>query len=111
MTQLTPIKAKKPDKARVTVLVGCSADGFQFKPLVIGKSHQPRCFRGTDMSTLDCVYMQQDSAWMSGEIMVEYFQQVVIPTVEERYPDQEVIIIMFILVDSYTLFTAHNKYN
>ena len=75
-------------------MVGCTSDGFQFKPLVIGKSHRPRCFRGVDMSTLNCVYFQQDSAWMSGELMLDYFTQVVIPTIETKFPDQEVIITM-----------------
>ena len=32
------VLAKKPLKARVTVLVGISAAGYKFNPLVIGKS-------------------------------------------------------------------------
>ena len=61
----TPVKAKKPTKARVTVLIGCSAAGLKFKPLVIGKSIRPLCFRSMNMADLPVYYYHQDSAWMS----------------------------------------------
>ena len=39
------VKAKKTIKSRFTIMVGTAMDGFKFKPLVIGKSANPRCFK------------------------------------------------------------------
>ncbi|CAL4089939.1 unnamed protein product, partial [Meganyctiphanes norvegica] len=64
----TPVKAKKPTKARVTVLVGCSAAGQKFKHLVIGKSPRPYCFRNINMNDLPVIYYQQQSARMTSEL-------------------------------------------
>ena len=51
-----PIKAKKLLKDRVTILVGAAMDGHKFKPLVIGKSLNPRCLKNVDRSTLPVHY-------------------------------------------------------
>ena len=44
------VLAKKLLKAGVTVLVGISAAGHKFKPLVIGISKRPRCFKGLSVT-------------------------------------------------------------
>ena len=40
----------KTAKERITVLLCASATGEKLKPLVIGRSANPRCFRGLNMS-------------------------------------------------------------
>ena len=42
------------------------------KPIVIGKSGNPRCFEGiSDRSKLPCQYFSQCKAWMESEILEE----------------------------------------
>lgn len=54
----------KQSKARLTVLLGCNADGTdKLTPLVIGKSKKPRCF--ANIRTLPCDYADQVNAWMT----------------------------------------------
>ncbi|CAL4134088.1 unnamed protein product [Meganyctiphanes norvegica] len=90
----TPVKAKKPTKARVTVLIGCSAAGLKFKPLVIGKSIRPLCFRSMNMADLPVYYYHQDSAWMSSELFTDYFNEEIVPTIKKNFPQQRVIVTM-----------------
>ena len=47
-------KGGKLSKERLTVMLACSATGDKLKPLVIGKSYKPRCFKNpipTDLHT------------------------------------------------------------
>ena len=60
-----PIKAKKLLKDRVTILVGAAMDGHKFKPLLIGKSLNPRCLKNVDRSTLPVHYYAKNSTWMA----------------------------------------------
>jgi hypothetical protein len=49
-----------------------NAKGGKEKPIVIGKSAKPRCFKGiSDRSELPCVYFNQHKAWMESEILEE----------------------------------------
>ena len=58
---------RKKAKDRVTVLVCVNMDGSDKRPLlVIGKSNQPRCFRG--IPTLPTPYASNSSAWMTSTI-------------------------------------------
>ncbi|CAL4194930.1 unnamed protein product, partial [Meganyctiphanes norvegica] len=85
---------KKPMKARVTVLIGCSAAGLKFKPLVIGKSIRPLCFRRMNMADLPVLYYHQESAWMSSELFTDYFIEEIVPTIKKHFPQQRVIVTM-----------------
>ena len=67
------IKAKKPAKARFTVCVGTTADGIKFKPIIIGKSANPRCFKNIRKEDLPCYYYNSDSAWMTQDIFFDWF--------------------------------------
>ena len=50
-------------KDRVTVSLTAKADGsHKLKPLVIGKSQNPRCFKNVNRSALSCTYMSQKKA-------------------------------------------------
>ena len=60
----------KQSKERVTCAFFVNAAGGKEKPIVIGKSANPRCFRGIrDLSTLPCTYFNQkgmDGFWYLG---------------------------------------------
>lgn len=60
----------KQSKERVTCAFFVNAAGGKEKPIVIGKSANPRCFRGIrDLSTLSCTYFNQKKAWMDFGIL------------------------------------------
>ena len=61
------IKAKKPIKSRFTVMVGTAMDGHKFKPVVIGKSKNPRCFKSLNKEDLPVHYYNSSNAWMTRE--------------------------------------------
>ena len=46
------VKGKKQNKQRVTVLFGATMDGHKFKPLVIGKSKNPRVLKNVNRNNL-----------------------------------------------------------
>lgn len=67
----------KMQKQRITTLVCANASGNHRLPLMlIGKSKKPRCFKGINMKALPVNYYAQKSAWMTQELMIEWFQKV-----------------------------------
>lgn len=61
----------KHSKQRVTLMLGANMDGSEkLKILLIGKSNQPRCFRGVKSLPLD--YKANSKAWMTGELFEEW---------------------------------------
>ena len=62
----------KQYKDRITVALCTNADGSdRMKPLVIGKSAQPRCFRDF-MASSYVYYYHNKKAWMTGYIFSEW---------------------------------------
>ena len=62
----------KQSKERLTCALFVSAAGDKEKPIIIGKSANPRCFRGiSDRASLPCYYYNQPKAWMEGSILEE----------------------------------------
>ena len=49
-------KGGKLSKDRITLALTCSTTGGKLPALVIGKSKNPRCFRGVNISQLDVKY-------------------------------------------------------
>ena len=58
----------KKCKGRIMVVLITNAVGDKEKAVVIGKSENPRCFRGVDKPSLPVQYVSQKKAWMTGEI-------------------------------------------
>lgn len=53
-----------------------NASGDKEKPIIIGKSANPRCFRGVlDRTTLPCEYFSQPKAWMESDILTEILRK------------------------------------
>ncbi|XP_015363874.1 PREDICTED: tigger transposable element-derived protein 1-like [Diuraphis noxia] len=44
------------------------------KPLVIGKSKKPRCFKNMDISSLPVIWKFNKKAWMTTEIMEQWLR-------------------------------------
>ncbi|KAL4126215.1 hypothetical protein QTP88_010441 [Uroleucon formosanum] len=59
----------KKAKDRLTVLMCGSMAGEIRKPLVIGKSKKPRCFKNMDISSLPVIWKFNKKAWMTTELM------------------------------------------
>lgn len=68
-------KGGKASKVRVTIAFFVNALGEKEKPVVIGNSEKPRCFKGVNISQLPVHYYHQPKAWMSGHIMHEVLQK------------------------------------
>ena len=65
------LSGRKKAKERVTVLVCANMDGSDKRPLlIIGKSNQPRCFRG--VPTLPTPYTSSSNAWMTSSIFCKW---------------------------------------
>ena len=58
-------RGKKPEKQRVTLLLGASMEGEKLPPIIIGKHQSPRGFANARIP-LD--YHHSKSAWMTSEI-------------------------------------------
>lgn len=65
----------KHSKERLTVLLCCFADGQFEKPLVIGKSNNPRCFKNIKKENLPVTWRFNKSAWMTASLMEEWLIQ------------------------------------
>ncbi|GBM15426.1 Tigger transposable element-derived protein 4 [Araneus ventricosus] len=64
----------KQSKARLTVMLGSNMTGHQkLKPLVIGRSKNPRCFKGAKSLEVDYDFNKQ--SWMTSEICEKWFQK------------------------------------
>ncbi|XP_057299424.1 tigger transposable element-derived protein 4-like [Hydractinia symbiolongicarpus] len=63
----------KHSKVRLTGLAAGNALGERLPMFVIGKSANPRCFKG--VKTLPCRYRSQKKSWMSGELFEEWVRE------------------------------------
>jgi hypothetical protein len=64
---------EKQSKARVTILFCVSATGQKLKPLVLGKSRNPRGLP-KDKSSLPVLYHQTNNAWMTTPAFYEWIK-------------------------------------
>ena len=66
----------KRSKERLTCAFFVNASGDKEKPIIIGKSANPRCFRGvSDSATLPCEYFSQPKALMESDILTEILRK------------------------------------
>lgn len=67
-------KGGKRSKQRLTVLLCCNAAGTEkLKPLVIGRSAKPRCFKG--VRSLPADYVANKKAWMTADLFQTWLLQ------------------------------------
>ena len=67
-------KGGKKAKERIMLLLCCSATGEKLEPLIIGKSANPRCFRGINVRTLNIRYESNRRAWLTRDIFVAWLK-------------------------------------
>ena len=65
----------KRAKERITVALCASMCGEKIRPLVIGKSKQPRCFNKIRTETLPVDYYYNSKAWMNSSIMEDWLKK------------------------------------
>ncbi|CAJ0840660.1 8793_t:CDS:2 [Entrophospora sp. SA101] len=64
-----------PNKEILTVLLTTNATGTRkLKPIVIGKSVNPRCFKNVNMSLLPVIYKSTPKAWMHSDIFEDWLR-------------------------------------
>ena len=81
----------KKAKDRLTVLGCTNATGtHKLKPVLIGKSAKPRCFKHVNMDALSVIYKSQRNAWMNSEIFAEWFKKDFVPAVKSHQRSQNI---------------------
>jgi hypothetical protein len=66
----------KNNKQRVTLAFFVNAaGGKESKPIFIGSSENPRCFKGIDKAQLPVHYYSNSSSWMDGDILRNILQK------------------------------------
>ena len=68
-------KGGKLAKERITVMLACSSTGEKLKPLVIGKSKNPRCFKNINIDNLPVYWQSNKKAWMTEFIFLEWIKK------------------------------------
>ena len=70
-------KGRKNSKQRVTLAFFVNAaGGKESKPIFIGSSENPRCFKGIDKAQLPVHYYSNSSSWMDGDILRNILQKI-----------------------------------
>ncbi|XP_039967465.1 tigger transposable element-derived protein 6-like [Bactrocera tryoni] len=88
----------KLSKDRLTLLLAANMDGSEkFKPLMIGKSMKPRCFK--NIKTFPMLYRANSKSWMTRNLFLEWLQ-----LVNQQMKKQNRKILLFI--DNCTAHTA-----
>jgi hypothetical protein len=64
----------KRSKERITAALCSSLTGEKIKPLVIGKSRNPRCFGRMDVNSLKVDYFFNKKVWMNSYIYEEFLK-------------------------------------
>ena len=62
---------KKLAKQRLTILFCANMEGDKENPLVIGKSTNPRCFKGNHIDKLPLAWVHNKKAWMTSDLMTK----------------------------------------
>ncbi|KAF4616738.1 hypothetical protein D9613_008852 [Agrocybe pediades] len=66
----------KKDKSRITIGVGCNADGTDKLELIyIGKAKRPRCFGKTPIERQGFYYRNNKKAWMTSLLFEEWIKK------------------------------------
>lgn len=81
----------KRSKERITVMLCASVTGKKFKPLVIGKNENPRCFKNINIRSLSVHYYFNNKAWMNSYIFEDYLK-----TLNQQMKRQKRNILLFI---------------
>ncbi|XP_060846462.1 tigger transposable element-derived protein 7-like [Rhopalosiphum padi] len=87
---------RKISKDRVSALLCANADGsHMLKPVIVGKSKQPRAIKNI-MDSLPIHYYNSKSAWFTSDITIDWFHKKAVPEIRKyqteilKIPDNKV---------------------
>lgn len=66
---------RKTAKQRITILFCVNMEGEKEEPLIIGKSKNPRCFKGAHIDKLPLEWVSNKKAWMTADIMTAWLHK------------------------------------
>lgn len=66
---------RKTAKQRITILFCANMEGEKEEPLIIGKSKNPRCFKGAHIDKLPLQWVSNKKAWMTADIMTTWLHE------------------------------------
>ena len=69
-------KGGEKSKERLTAMFCCSLTGEKLKPLIIGKSEHPRCFKNLNVTQFPATWRANRRAWMTSNLFEEWLHQV-----------------------------------
>ena len=84
-------KGQKYCKERITILLAASSTGEKLKPLVIGKSQKPRCFKNINVHDLPVTWKANAKSWMKLKLFEEWLQKT-----NQHFLEQNRKILLFI---------------
>ncbi|XP_055910863.1 jerky protein homolog-like [Eupeodes corollae] len=89
---------RKVEKARITFLACTNATGLhKIKPMIIGKSKKPRCFKNFDIPV---DYRSSKNAWMTTDIFKDWFHNLFVPQVQDFLRKEGLPIKAVLLLDN-----------
>lgn len=65
----------KAAKQRLIILFWANMEGEKEEPLIIGKSKNPRCFKGAHVDKLPLQWVSNKKAWMTADIMTTWLHK------------------------------------
>lgn len=69
------LEKKKIAKQRFTILFCANMEGEKEEPIIIGKSKNPRCFKGAHIDKLPLQWVSNKKAWMTADIMTTWLHR------------------------------------
>ena len=81
----------KRSKERITLALCASITGEKLKPLVIGKSAKPRCFKSLKVENLPVTYRNNKKAWMTSQLMTQW-----LTTLDKKLKSEKRNILLFL---------------
>ena len=94
-------KGFKMNKKQITLLLCTNKTGsHKLKPLVIGRSKQPRCFHHVNLNNLPVLYRNSKNSWMRGDIFENWFFDEFVPAARKHMRKQKMEEKVCLLVDN-----------
>lgn len=68
-------KSVKQQKTRMTLLLGINMEGEKLRPLIVGKSANPRAYRNISLENIGVSYKSNKTGWMTRALFEEYLNE------------------------------------
>jgi len=72
------LSGRKKNKERLTIALCTNADGsHKIKPLIIGQSSKPQCFKNVNIENLRMKYCSNPKAWMLTTVFQDWLEELI----------------------------------